>query len=368
MTKKSLLAGLIFLVYLGFSQNSVSAEEISVSVSGNGESSNNTIDQTVSQTTFVTQTNNSNVSNNIDQNLNTGQNSTSQNTSNEAALQTGNISSQTEILNNTNNNAVDSTNCGCDPSSLTINNSSNGTGSQNIINSSIDNLTQISVSNWAEIDNNVLINANSGKNHTDNNSGSVQIITGDINVKGKIKNIGNNSLVEIDPSDNDVLISNVFNGSYSTNLLNVDIDNLINVSQYNFSNANNNVDIIVDTGNNTADGNIGDAFISTGDVYIDFSIDNNFNNNIAKISNCLPIGGQTDPGDPGQQPGTTSSSSVSSSSSAAAGQVLAAIAALPSTGPASFIFLVLFWLTLTGIGLFLRRASGLSPPNLAILG
>ena len=77
---------------------------MTVEVSGNGASSDNTVNISVNQSTSVSQTNNANITNSVSANANTGSNSANNNTGGDTSINTGDASTKV-ALNNTANSS-----------------------------------------------------------------------------------------------------------------------------------------------------------------------------------------------------------------------------------------------------------------------
>jgi len=82
------------------------SDPLTVTVSGNGSSSNNSVHTTVNHQNVVTQVNNTNVLNKVGGALNTGENSLSSNTDGSANLSTGSINSKVQLNNLLNTNSA----------------------------------------------------------------------------------------------------------------------------------------------------------------------------------------------------------------------------------------------------------------------
>ena len=351
----------------------VFAETINLEISGNGSGSTNETSLTSNQTTNVSQSNTADVNNEVDANLNTGQNSTSGNTSDQTNISTGDSSTNIGVSNDLNSSSAGVNNC-C-PQSLDVVNSGNGADSNNTINSNINTSTNISVTNIANITNNINADSNTGKNYANNNNGSVNIITGDINISGGIHNSANSAIINASNGfGGSISILNKLNGANSTNLLGVNISNDFNFENFNLTTILNDVIFDLNTGENYANNNLGDTSISTGNINVDFTINNDANSNIVQIS-CCPQGGVDDPGEspkpgdqPSSQPSTTpSQASPSSSSSSGPGSnpisnAILGLSTLPATGSYFLFFAILSFLATLLMGVVLRLLASRSPP------
>lgn len=350
------------------------AQNITVEVSGNGENSANSVNLATTQQTSIQSENTAQVSNNLNSQATTGGNLANSNTGN-AQITTGNVGQSLAIDNNANTNLI-STECGgCDPN-LTIENSGNGANSVNTINTQIENTTDILAVNQANITNNAQGSAVTGKNTANNNVGNVKIETGNINVAGKISNFANLTQIVVDPdSSSNIQIKNSGNGANSINFINVEILNLVNIEKIDIWQLENNIFWEAITGENSCANNVGDCEILTGDINISFEIANsgNFDFVFVQDPKLPPIGGlepeipgeptpeQPQPAAPGP-PSPSAPSQLGPAGPPGPGQVLAALAQLPVTGPSGFVFLILFWIFLACTGVVLKRLGNKSPP------
>ncbi|MEK7572891.1 MAG: hypothetical protein AAB531_00545 [Patescibacteria group bacterium] len=196
--------------------------------SGNGSNSDNNVssDQTAIDTT--SQVNVADIDNNLILDANTGGNSASGNTGGDVYVTTGNADVTAQVLNIANNNIIggnwwlviinragqwigqivgapqganfagsSGTEFAVDGNGqITAVNSGNGAGSVNdaSVNSNTNNTTN--QTNNAEVNNNIYLSANTGKNSTnDNTGGDNYITTGDAKVIANLVNFVNNNIV-----------------------------------------------------------------------------------------------------------------------------------------------------------------------------
>ena len=355
-----------FLLVIGLSPVRVQADEIAVT--GNGSESVNTAQNTSSTQTTITQNNDSTINNSVTTTSNTGNNSASDNTGS-TNITTGNASTTTEIQNGGN---VSTVNQNCCPqsggSSTTI--SGNGSGSINGASSTTNNQTTVSVTQNATINNIINGIANTGNNSANYNTGNVSIKTGNLSAYQEIVN-GPLNIASVhipDGSDGNESIKIVGNGANSENSAYVSNHN--NKSIYISNNAYfvNDVTLRLNTGGNSADVNVGNVDIATGDIIATTKI-----KNVANISDVTVTCCQKAPEKPVNQPGVpapttttvTSSSPTTSggSSSPSTGAVLAAAAGrvLPATGGNFVALFILGNILMMFMGVYLRLRSGRSP-------
>jgi hypothetical protein len=202
---------------------------------------------------------------------------------------------------------------------LSAANSTTGAESDNDASSTLSNDTDISLNNFAEVLNNVTLDANTGNNDADKNTGSGQVSTGDTNVDLNVANIANTTSIgdggtiwmvlvnnlgtwtgqlfdtgesggayspfftfTISP-DGSLTASNQDTGADSTNEASTNVENDTDIAVNNTGTLVNNVMIDANTGDNSASYNTGSGSITTGDASIAANIVNVLNN-IFKMS------------------------------------------------------------------------------------
>ena len=149
----------------------------------------------------------------------------------------------------------------------------------------------------------------------------------------------------------------------------------------------NNADIVsntnfdLNTGKNTIVGAIGDASITTGDIFLTATISNKVNDSVVTLPCCnTGIGGPVidDPADPGEeedslppvdqnQPSSDNSkisnSSANNSGNGGSGNGSVLGATLPSTGTSWWVYATIANILMFLLGLYLRMRAGRSPTN-----
>lgn len=370
---KKILAAFASFILVGFLFNSSAvAEEITISISGNGSGSDNSVTVTTSTTTTVDQTNSADINNNISASADTGGNQASNN-SGDASINTGAATSSNTVNNqNINSNTADN-NCNCPSANITADISGNGANSTNILGLDFNSNTNISQNNSAQITNNVINNANTGRNFASNNNGDVVIVTGNAGAYTTISN--KNININIDPQGNglsNLILSIKGNGSGSINLANLIFNKSFNYTSSNVIALFNNVTNSANTGGNVANSNNGAVLIATGDAVSVVGIANeNINGSRVDLCNCkitppvIPPPGGGDPIiPPPANPPSSGGNGGSTSIQNAAGQVLGAAigTVLPATGGYFLLLMTIFCLTLFLVGGYLRFGSGISPP------
>lgn len=197
-------------------------------------------------------------------------------------------------------------------SGIQVSNRSTGPASNNIAGVNITNTTDITNINSADIQNNLNIEAISGENETQFNTGHGYVEAGDVKGTNNLINFANaninvgNWLVSVinifgdwegnlvfnnsssnsnsDSSGTDGSNSgNTNTGTNSDNNSSTNTNNNTNASSTNNSNVNNNADATSLTGENNANYNTGSGIVSTGGATTDSSINNNINQNTTNI-------------------------------------------------------------------------------------
>lgn len=310
--------------------------------SGNGSDSTNSsdVDTITNNNTF--QENDATLENNMVLASDSGNNNTDKNTGGDSSIDTGNASVAANVLNFANNNLAGNVVYAvvnifgdlvgdiiypegqCCFGSVTAKNSGNGSGSDNdaTIDSELNNETfQF---NDATIENNIVLDANTGKNTTSGNTGGASSIeTGNADVEVQVINIANNNidggdmwLVIVNEAgkwlgrivgapegsylagsdgfefvvgaDGEITVVNAGNGSNSTNAASANTVVNNTTTQKNTANIVNNLDLSANTGGNSASSNTGgDSSIETGNAEIIANIVNFVNNNITGSGNLF---------------------------------------------------------------------------------
>lgn len=370
LKRGSLLVALSLLSVTGI----VRAEEITIS--GNGSGSTSEAASSTTQTTTVQQNNNADINNTVQVTSNTGDNSASGNTNGDVAVTTGDTSTDVSIDNSANSSSVD-TNCCNTAQSGQITITGNGTGSENGVAVTNTNTSTIDSNNTARITNSISGVANTGNNTSnDNTGGNISIQTGNISVYEKITNgpINSNTVHASSGTQSGYDIKINGNGSWSENLIDLDLSNDVDIRVHNVADILNRSLWILNTGNNNANDNTnGDVSINTGDIsFISKIINGPINSNTVTVDCCdkeeeQPVGGPK----PGEQATTpvnavkteTKSSDSQPGSSGKGGEVLAAAIGkiLPATGNYMTLLFLFGNIAMLFIGVFLRLRSGRSP-------
>lgn len=281
---KKIIYNITILIIFIVSTGAVQAMELSIS--GNGSDSQSEIQTTQTTETQITQSNGGEISNNIENSANSGENTASAN-SGDTSISTGDNTVDTSVSNTANISQTDLTYCpGQGESSIEI--SGNGSDSQNSVNTSSSDTTDLNINQTAEIKNNLNIEANSGDNSASSNNGNVTVETGNITAYEEIKNeFINNTSAELtnDPANFKITISE--NGADSLNSIIFSHVSNINSTILNSILLLNDIEKLLNTGNNNLNNNLGDVFLKTGDIFSTTTILNGpINTNILKIICC----------------------------------------------------------------------------------
>ncbi len=176
--------------------------------------------------------------------------------------------------------------------STTLEISGNGADSVNTTTIARQQATNVVQSNNADINNDVNVDADTGDNEANKNTGgAVGIDTGDATVAVSVLNQANSNSVDLDncdcEGDVEVLISD--NGADSVNTAAVATLDTTLVVQENNADIDNDIKTDADTGDNEANKNTGgDILVETGDATITIGVSTKANGNSASIG-----GGQT---------------------------------------------------------------------------
>lgn len=261
---------------------------ISCTISGNGSDSSSTCDFASLNKVEVNQNNDMDVNNDIDVDASTGGNSADDNTGGEVEIATGdaNVDVTAETAGNTNTANVAGTSSNQD---YTLEVSGNGTNSDNEAVVNATNKVKVSQDNNADVDNDVDVDAHTGYNDADDNTGGdVSIKTGDASVNSGVAIMtsvnANSAFVGGNDNAGDLSIKIMGNGSNSDNLVDLALLNEVEVEQDNDADVDNDVDVDANTGHNDAEDNTGgEVAIETGDAEVDVTIDTMVNFNSADV-------------------------------------------------------------------------------------
>lgn len=265
----------------------------SVTLSGNGSDSNNTANVNLTKNNTVVQNNTANVTNNVDVNAKTGGNRANDNTGGDVSIDTGNSSVGVAVQNMLNKNSASIGCCANGDTELKI--AGNGSHSDNDVDLDMDASNEIFQDNDARVKNNVEVDAKTGYNKADDNTGGdVDVDTGNSEVSVGILNALNANFASIGGGDDEgegqgLSLWVLGNGKKSDNYIDADIDKSNTVKQENDAHVYNDLDVDAETGKNDANDNTGgEVSVDTGDAEVEALVANFGNFNWADLScDCL---------------------------------------------------------------------------------
>ncbi len=263
-----------------------------VTISGNGDKSDNYVKVDNDNTTYVKQDNNANVKNNVKSNANTGGNDANHNTGGSVKVTTGDASSTTTVTTNANANVAQVGGGNGEGAKFSAMIMGNGDRSDSDIKAYLDNSVNVLQANSAHVYNNVDSNAKTGGNDAKHNTGGdVTIDTGNADIDVDVDNAVNFNAANVDCGcllDGTAKIAS--NGDKSDNNIFVDLDGTNNVFQGgegygNNANLANKVNSGAKTGYNDADHNTSsddpsDPEVTTGDSSTKVDVKNSGNTNV----------------------------------------------------------------------------------------
>lgn len=272
-----------------------------ITVTGNGELSTNSVTAASTNTTNVTQQNNTTVNNTVNSSANTGGNTAYSNTGGSVFLGSGNASSSTEISNKAGlNSAVVS--CGCNNSGTNVNVAGNGEFSHNAVTVANTNATTLNQGNNTTFNNNVNTSANSGNNTVAGNTGSYLggstfgVVSGSANAHTSVENLAGANFATVGSSTggagNGSSVAIVGNGELSNNSVVLASYKSVTLGQSNNTNIGNTVNTNANSGGNIAFSNTGGTvLVGSGAANASTDIMNSAGFNQASVDcGCLTSG------------------------------------------------------------------------------
>ncbi|HEY5600726.1 MAG TPA: hypothetical protein VIK81_01415 [Patescibacteria group bacterium] len=270
--------------------------DVNATISNNGAGSDNEIeDLEVESKTKVYQDNDAEVTNLVFVELESGDNEAEDNTNGDVSIKTGDANAESiSVSNNVNQNVAVISGGNGDGATLTFEISGNGADSDNEIEDvEVENEVKVDQDNWADLFNLVKVEAESGDNEAeDNTGGEVEIDTGNTNAKVDVSNWVNFNFADVDACDciEDITVRIKNNGSYSDNEVeDIELENEKKVYQDNIcggerADCDTIVKVELESGDNEAEDNtVGDdedPVIETGDANADVELDNHINKNV----------------------------------------------------------------------------------------
>ena len=267
--------------------------DVSATISGNGSDSENEIELELENEVEVTQANEANVWNYVDVEAETGENEAEDNTGGSVKIDTGNAEVTVAVSNTANSNSAWVSGGNNNGGSLSAIISGNGADSDNDIELELENEVELTQANLANILNDVQVEAETGENEAeDNTGGDVEIQTGDATVDVTVDNLVNFNWADIDACGciEELLAKISGNGADSENEIEAELESELEVTQANEFDCKEEhrdacaaVDAELSTGDNEAEGNTQggeDPTIETGDAEATVEVNNSANSNV----------------------------------------------------------------------------------------
>lgn len=272
--------------------------DTSVKIADNGSDSDNDVDLDLDSSNEIYQDNEADVENKVEVDGKTGDNDAKDNTNGDVSIDTGDSDVSVGVLNFVNSNFAKIGGGDDEGSSLSLWILGNGSDSDNDIDADVTSQNVVTQNNTADIFNKVEVDAETGDNDAnDNTGGEVSIETGDADVESLVANVGNFNWAELgcDCLFDDLTAKIADNGSDSDNDIDLDLTSgeKGGVFQDNDADLDNCLtDLDAKTGDNDAEDNTGgseghDPAIETGDAGVDSEVVNQFNANSAGIGGDL---------------------------------------------------------------------------------
>lgn len=266
--------------------------DTTVKVDGNGSKSDNKVELDMDNSNELFQDNSAKVKNDVKVDAKTGHNDANDNTNGDVMIESGDSAVSVGLLTFANSNFAMLGGGDEEGGALSLWISGNGSKSDNEIDAKLDNSSTVKQDNNAHVYNDVDVDAETGKNDAnDNTGGEVSIETGDADVATLVANVGNFNWADLacDCLFDDVTAKIADNGSKSDNEISLDSEGENELFQDNSAHLNNDIDgVEASTGNNETDDNTlgsegGDPAIETGDAGVGAEVLNQFNANEAGI-------------------------------------------------------------------------------------
>jgi hypothetical protein len=283
-----LVVGMLFLSTLTPAMASTAVE-----ISGNGAESENEVEIETEREQVVVQQNRAVIRNYIEAEVSSGDNEASENTNGDVAIHTGAATANINVNNKVNASIALIEDCpGCNED-VGAKISGNGALSENEIEIESEVETEIFQENWAEIDNYIEAEVESGDNEAEENTGGdITITTGPATANVNVNNLANANWAEVvssfgsGPAWIGTEISG--NGAESENEIEIEQERFTTIVQNNWADIFNRIEAEVESGDNEAEGNTnGDVAIHTGAATANINLNNKANFNLAEVECCL---------------------------------------------------------------------------------
>jgi hypothetical protein len=270
----------------------ISFASTTLTISGNGTGSDNTANVSANNTTTLIQTNNTDITNDVNVDANTGNNRASDNTGGNVDVTTGHAITDVAVSNTAGSNAATIDNCNCENDADVLI-SGNGSHSDSDVTLDRNNTTTLFQTNNTDVRNRVDVDANTGYNRTnDNTGGDVSVLTGRADTTVTLGTTANANFARIGGGTGSngggtTTAQILGNGTGSDNSIDLSSNNDVVLSQLNDAYISNRVDVDANTGHNYANDNTGgEVDITTGHAITDVLVDNMVGFNAADVDNC----------------------------------------------------------------------------------
>ncbi len=168
----------------------------------------------------------------------------------------------------------------------TAGNDTTGADSNNEANIDVQQSTFVDQQNQGTVVNKIDLNANTGGNTANKNTGEGSISTGDVKTGTSLSTTLNKNAADIDPCggcDLDLYASNEKTGADSNNETSIEVDKATVLEQDNNAHIKNEIFQDLNTGDNEANKNTGMGSITTGGVESVSVVNNKANKNMASV-------------------------------------------------------------------------------------
>ncbi|MEK7166577.1 MAG: hypothetical protein AAB874_07250 [Patescibacteria group bacterium] len=283
--------------------------DVNVEVSGNGTYSQPDVNLALTNTTWVTQDNTANVENDVEVKANSGDNDADDNTGGNTSIDTGKATAWAGVENTLNANVAHVGGSGEGALEILVN--GNGSYSDPNVTLALAGTTGLVQNNFADVENDVEVKANSGKNDADDNTGGNNSIdTGDAWAGAQVDTLANFNLAHVeDCCEFDGLVKVAGNGTDSEPDVTLALVNTLYATQDNnftcgeekgwehlfwgdWRSNDCDVEAKANSGKNDLDDNTGDPgsdpSIDTGKASTEVEVNNEANSNVFSTGDAFP--------------------------------------------------------------------------------
>jgi hypothetical protein len=274
----------------------VTVAPVGATVSGSASNTNtgaesvNTSEVVVLQETTLVQENDAHIDNNVSLNMTTGGNQAIGNNG-AGDVTSGDVFSGVAISNSANTNVAEVDSCGGCDMDLEVSNDKTGYGSVNEAGIGVEKTTELFQSNKAKIDNDVDVESHTGGNVANYNNDDSEVVSGNVDGTVIVQNAANQNVAATGGGSGSASLSasNSNTGAFSLTsaVIEARMQNL--VSQENYANVDNDVELDFTTGGNQAIGNNGSGDVTSGDIDAGVALDTMTNSNFLAFDGCCDI-------------------------------------------------------------------------------